>query len=216
MEQQEFDANEVIGGFPLPQIRRAVSQVGLHIFNERDDVTAVAAELGCPRHQARRVLVALEKHGFVVSTTTPERWEKTTKDYRLAWEWRPPRKFTPIIDRGSEPRCGQGFESIPCGIVRTLGDEETVLEEAALDVVIHRQYDGDRMIELSVMQPDDLEDLSGSAFEAIVTYITPRDAKRLMKTLQDAIFAAELELEGRNVKRTEDAKVNKARESRAR
>ena len=83
----EFNAYEVIAGFPLLAIRRAISWVG--VMDDRDDIKTVAESLGCPYPQAERVLEALERRGFVSRTKVPRQWENTEFARQLR-HWQPP------------------------------------------------------------------------------------------------------------------------------
>ena len=187
------------------------------IMDDRNDIDTVAGALGCPPQQALRVLEELERRGLVTTTNRRNQWDKTREGNRLAFYCHPPRRFTPVIDRPSEAGIyGVVFTHVPCSIWHSTDDEEVVLEEAEIDVALHVDYEGDRLIEINVNQPDEYQgDRSGSAETAMSLYITAADAKRLAAGLQEAIAKAEAETARRQAKRSRNAKRAEAKMLRA-
>ena len=192
MAEQDFDANELIAGFPLLRIKRALSSFVL--IRPRDDVKVLAQTLRCPPRQALRVLDELERRGLVTKMTKPKRWEPTPKGNQLAYHWHPPRRFLPAIERDPESSMpNQGLESVPCSILRFTPDEEDVFEEALAEVGVNADYEGERLVEITVMQPDDYDDHCAGLCDMIF-YLAPADATRFAAGLQTAIEKAEAEV----------------------
>lgn len=195
MEKSEFDSAQVIGGFPILDIKRALTYVGLR--EDRDDVASVASSLRCPHSQAERVLAALERRGMVARTGKTNQWQTTDLGKRLAWHWQPPRKLQPAI--ALEPESdgiNEVFDGVPCSILRN-EDDEDMFEEAELEVGVFVEYASPRLVEISVMVPNDYENRDGGGTIDSSVYVSVDDAKRFARALQTAIDRAEKEIEGR-------------------
>jgi len=193
MEPHEFDPGEVIAGFPLVGIKRALTWVG--VMEDRDDIKNVAKALGCPLGQAERVLEALERRGFVTKAPKKRQWETTPLGNRLHFEWKPPRRIQPAIEREDEGDANNEiFESVPCLILRPASDEGAALEECDIEVGLFVEYETDRVIEISVTQPDDYDHRDHSSTIESSVYLGVSDAKRFAAALQTAIGRAEAEL----------------------
>jgi hypothetical protein len=193
MEKTEFDANEVIAGFPLASIKRALAWVG--VMEDRDDIKNVAKALRCPPGQAERVLEALERRGLVSKTARKRQWETTALGHRLKYYWQTPRKIEPAIEREAERGAiNQVFDSVPCSILRTSSDEGAAFEEADLQVGVFVEYETDRLIEISLSQPDDYDHRDESGKIESTVHVGLDEAKRLATALQKSIEHAEREL----------------------
>lgn len=191
MPETEFDANEVVAGFPLLSIRHALQWVGL--MDDRDDIKSVAESLKCPNSQAERVLETLEERGFVTKTAKKRQWAQTPLGWRLSRTWQPPRRLHPVIERDDQGNAtNQGFDTIPCFILRTEGDDD-VFEEADLDVGVWTEFESDKLIEINLTQPDDYDHRDSSQIERSV-YISVSDAKQFAKSLLEAIEYADKEI----------------------
>lgn len=193
MAAGEIDPNERIGGFALPKVQRALGLVGL--LDDRDDIKTVADTLQCPRGQAHGVLEALERKGFVKPTAKKNQWEKTREGTIFAWQWKAPRQLTPAIEREHPTGQGnQGFESVCCSIWRSDPDDTVMFEEGVADATCWVDYEGDRLVELSVTQPSDPESpFEGGTIECSI-YLSPAEARKLISGMQEAIAAAEKEI----------------------
>lgn len=78
-----------------------------------------------------RVLEELERRGLVTKTKRRNQRDTTPEGHKLAWDWHPPSKFTPAIERAEERGIhNEGFAEIPCSIWRFTADEEEMFEEA--------------------------------------------------------------------------------------
>jgi hypothetical protein len=193
MGKSEFDPAEMIGGFSLVAIKRVLGHVGL--LDDRDDIENVASSLGCPRSQAERVLAALERRGMVTKTAKSNQWDSTDLGRRLAWHWKAPPKLEPVIALEPESDAiNEMFESVPCSILRYVNDEDA-FEEADLQVGVFVEYASPRVIEISVLIPDDYDcrDDGGGTYDSSV-YVSVEDAKRFAAALQTAIERAETEI----------------------
>jgi hypothetical protein len=195
MPAKEFDATEVVAGFPLPSIRHALQWVG--VMDDRDDIKTVAEALKCPNSQAERVLENLEERGFVAKGTRKRQWEQTPLGWRLSHEWQPPRRIHPVIvrdddDDDDDDVINRGFDTVPCFILRSNGDDDT-FEEADLDVGVWVQYESDKVVELNISQPYDYEHRNSSRIEWSV-YLGVADAKQFAKALLEAIEHGEKEI----------------------
>jgi hypothetical protein len=173
-KESEFDANERVAGFPLAGIQRALGWVG--IMDDRDDIKCVAEALHCPPSQAARVLDELEKRGFVTRAGMKNQWKHTEKGWRLAHAWQSSRRLIPAIE---SPSTGTNLilESVPCSILRTTEDNADVFEEARVSVGVHVEYEGERLIEIAVEQPNDYDEPDGGALIDRTLYVTAGDAK---------------------------------------
>lgn len=231
VEKTEFDASEVIAGFPLTSIKRAIAWVG--IMDDRDDIKNVADALGCQRPQAERVLEALERRGLVTKSAKKHQWDTTQLGWQLRFQWQPPRQIEPVIDREEETDAiNEGFGTVPCSILRSKPDDDLSFEEADLDVSVFIEYESPRVIEISICQPDyyDRREDSSSTIETSV-YIGVEEAKRFAEALTSAITRAEAEMVRRasvkpkrrkpppaakseSTKRPDDAKAQRAAEVR--
>lgn len=190
---EEFNANELIAGFPLPSIQRAMVHIG--IMDDRDDVKTVAGTLKCPENQAVRVLEELERRGLVTKTKKRKQWDKTEHGHRLAYYWQAPRKLVPAIERGDASEVtNMGFESVPCSIHRATPDEEVALEEAMLDVGTFKEYDNERLVEINVLQPNDYAEPDSGGHIELSVYLSVEHARQFMRGLEQAIAEAEREL----------------------
>jgi DNA-binding IclR family transcriptional regulator len=110
MSETEFNANEVVAGFPLLSIRHALQWVG--VMPDRDDIKTVAEALKCSASQAERILETLEERGFVTKAPKKRQWDQTAEGYQLSRKWQPPRRLHPVIDRDDENNAtNTGFES---------------------------------------------------------------------------------------------------------
>ncbi len=193
MEQKEFDAGEVIAGFPLASIKRALTWVG--VMEDRDDIKNVASALRCPPGQAERVLDALERRGLVSKAARKRQWETTPLGHRLKYYWQPPRKLEPAIEREAERGASnQVFETVPCSILRTSSDEGAAFEEADIEIGVFVEYETERLIEISLSQPDEYDHRDGSSTIERSAYVGVAEAKKLATALQKSIEHAEREL----------------------
>lgn len=208
MEQPEFDASEVIAGFPLASIKRALTWVGL--MDDRDDIKNVADALHCPSGQAERVLEALERRGLVTKAAHKRQWETTDLGKRLNYHWHPPRRIEPVIEReAGRGATNEVFETVPCSILRTSSDNGAAFEEADLDVGVFVEYESDRVIEISVSQPDDYDHRGESSVIESSVYIGVDEAKRFATALQKSIERAERELTRRKTAKPRRAGATK-------
>lgn len=191
MSEPEFDANEVVAGFPLLSIRHALQWVGM--MDDRDDIKSVADALKCPPSQAERVLESLEERGFVTKAAKKRQWDQTPLGWQLSRRWQPPRRLHPVIERDDQGNAtNRGFDTIPCFILRSQGEDD-VFEEADLDVGVWTEFENDKLVEFTLSQPDDYDHRDSSQIDRSV-YISVSDAKQLAKSLQEAIEHAEKEL----------------------
>jgi hypothetical protein len=195
VEKPEFNAYEVIAGFPLLAIRRAISWVG--VMDDRDDIKTVADSLGCPYPQAERVLETLERRGFVSRTKAARQWENTQLGHELH-RWQPPRRTQPVSERDEdlgEDVCNQVFDEVPCAIFRMgAADSGDTFEEADLEVGVFIEYESPRVIEISISQPDDYDHREESARIESTVHFGVDEAKRFAVALQQAIERAEAEI----------------------
>jgi hypothetical protein len=193
VEKSDFDASEIIAGFPLPSIKRAIAWVG--IMDDRDDIKNVADALGCQRPQAERVLEALERRGLVVKSAKKRQWDTTALGWQLRFQWQPPRRIEPVIDRDEETDAiNEGFGTVPCSILRSKADDDVAFEEADLDVGVFIEYESPRVIEISISQPDYYDYREESSTIETSVYIGVEEAKRFAEALQSAIARAEAEM----------------------
>lgn len=194
----EFDANERIAGFSLVRIKSALTHLGIR--SDRDDARSIADVLECGRPQATVVLEELERRGLVARKG--KGWEKTPLGYGLANEWHPPRTVTPAVKRKPEPDVdGEIFETTRCAIERSADEGET-FEEAELDVGMSVHYEGERLVWIEVLRPDEYQGESAdSAVGEISVYLTPTEAKAFAKGLQKAIVRAEAEVTQRKTEK---------------
>lgn len=210
MSETEFNANEVVAGFPLLSIRHALQWVG--VMPDRDDIKTVAEALKCPASQAERILETLEERGFVTKAPKKRQWDQTAQGYRLSRGWQPPRRLHPVIERDDENNAtNYGFETVQCFVLRTKEDDD-VFEEADLDVGVFTEYESDKLVEINLSQPDDYERRNGAQIERSV-YLSVSDAKQFAKGLQEAIEYAEKELTRRATRKPRPKK--RPREERA-
>jgi hypothetical protein len=94
-------------------------------------------------------------------------------------------------DRGD---LNEGFANVPCAIWRSDDDGGEMFEEAELNVSINSDYEGDRLVEISVLQPDDYQGESGgSSTEAIAVYLSAGNARAFANGLLKAVERAEAE-----------------------
>jgi hypothetical protein len=190
---QEFNAAEVIAGFPLLSIRRALLHVGM--MPDRDDIKLVAESLGCRPNQAESVLQAMERRGLVTKAQKKRQWEVTDLGRDLRWHWKPPRRMQPVIDRDDDSDAvNEGFEIVWCSLLRTQRDDSAMFEEAQFEVGVFVEYDTDRVVELSVVQPDDYDHPDSSSTIETSVYLSVTDAKKFAQGLQTAIEHAEAEI----------------------
>ena len=201
----DFDPNQVIAGFPLVKIRGALSLLGL--MDDRDDVAEVAKSLLCHAPQAIRVLEELERQGFVARTAKARQWQKTERGRELAYHWHPPRKMDPVIERETERGVyTEVFDSVPCSILRSVSEGD-MFEEADLQVGTSVEYESERLIEISISQPDDYDNRESSSLVDRSVYIGITDAKKFADALQKSTAKAERELVRRAAKKkAKDAK----------
>ena len=203
--EEQFDATEMIAGFPLPSIQRALAYVGM--LDSRDDIKNVSDGLRCPAHQALRVLEELERRGFVTKLKKAKHWDLTQRGRALAYYWKPPRKLHPAIEReDTDIACIESFGSTPCFILRGTPDNEDVFEDAFLDVGVNVQYENERLIEINVVLPHDYEEPESNAAIESTVYIGIAEAKVILAGLQTAITRAEKELARRAAKNERNEK----------
>jgi hypothetical protein len=157
---------------------------------------------------AVRVLEELERRGLVTRTAKRKQWKTTEQGHRLAFYWHPPRRFTPIIERQSRGReINEGFAEVPCGIRRASSDEGEMFEEAELNVGVFVDYEGERLVEIAVLQPDEYQgDSAGSGLEDLAVYLSPEDAKKFAEGLQKAVERAEAEVARRRAQKARKKK----------
>jgi len=200
-----------LAGFSMVSIKRALLQVG--IMDDRNDIQSVARTLECPRGQATRVLEELERSGLVTKTSKKKQWETTPKGHKLAFYWHPPRKFTPAIDRESDRGdINEGFAAVPCGIWRSSDDQEEMFEEAELNVSANSDYEGERLDEISVLQPDEYQgENAGSSTEALAVYLSPGDAREFANGVLKAVERAEAEVARRRAQKARKGKRAEAK-----
>jgi len=75
-----------------------------------------------------------------------------------------------------------------------------VFEEAELSVMVHAEYDTDRLIEIDIMQPDDYRgESAGSSLCDRCVYVSAKDARVSVAGLEKAIAKAEAEEKRRAV-----------------
>lgn len=170
-------------------IKRAL----LMIVVERDAVRAVAKTLKCSTGQAERVLEELEHRGLVEKAAKGKRRETTQKGHQLAYEWHPPRRFTPAIECEPEPDLTNEItESVPCSVWRFTPDQEVAFEEAEVEVGVHLEYETDRLIEINLAQNDEYQgEESGTGTVALSLYVSPAEARRFAVGLHKAIEKAD-------------------------
>jgi hypothetical protein len=210
MEKEEFTASEVVAGFPLVSIKRALSHVGL--MDDRDDIKIVAEALRCPRGQAEGVLDTLERRGFVTKAGKKNKWDMTPLGNRLRFHWKPPRRIEPVIERDEDSAAiNEGFESVWCSILRADSNDSITFEEGQFEVGVFVDYESDRVIELSVVQPDFYDDPESSSTIETSVYLDVAEAKKLAHGLQAAIERAEAEIARRAA-----AKPRKQRKAKGR
>jgi hypothetical protein len=154
-KEQDFDANERIAGFSLLSIRDAIQLVGLTV--DHDDVRHVSTVLKCGRDQALHVLERLEQRGLL-EKKGKNRWKMTPIGHKLAFDWHPPRTLRPAIRHAKEPivvltHCADA----PCSIWRCSPDGDAMFEDAELNVGLNPEYEGERLIEVEVMQLDEYQ-----------------------------------------------------------
>lgn len=214
MEEKDFDANERIAGFSLLSIKQAIQLVGL--MEDRDDVKHVSTVLKCGRDQARRILERLEERGLVEKTPKRNRWKTTALGHKLAFDWHPPRTFRPAIRYGTEAFVvSEHFAAAPCSIWRYSSDQEAMFEEAELNVAMNPEYDGERLIEVEVMQLDEYQGERGGGGEsALAVHISAEDARNVAAGLLKAAEHAERELERRAKKESRRGKRKASRDLR--
>lgn len=200
MDQKDFDANERIAGFSL-LVKRAIQFLGMK--QEQSDAKHVSTVLGCGLEQARQVLERLEQRGLIERTAGRNRWRTTPLGNKLAYSWHPPRTFRPAIRHGTEAFVvSEHCADAPCWIWRSSSDEEVMFEEAELHVAMNPEYEGERLIEVEVVQLDEYQGESGGGGEsALAVHVSPSDARALAAGLMKAADHAERELEQRAKKR---------------
>jgi predicted transcriptional regulator len=207
MEEKDFDANERIAGFSLLSVKKAIQLLAMS--EDGDDVKHVSTALKCGRDQAQRVLEKLEERGLVEKTSKRSRWKTTALGVKLAFHWHPPRTFRPAIRYGNEAFVvSEHFASTECSIWRCSPDEEAMFEEAELHVAMNPEYEGERLIEVEVVQPDEYQgEIGGGGESALALHISPTAARTMATGLLNAAERAEHEVERR-------AKVTARREKR--
>lgn len=188
MADVDLDATRMIGGFPLPEIKRALCLVGIN--EDRNDLTHAASRLKCGTKQARRVLDDLVDQGFVSKARKRNQWDLTDTGRDLVYRWQPPRRFVPAIDRDGPTR-NEMTESVPCLILRSTDANNDVFEEALVEVGISDDFETDAVIEFSVHQPDMYNDSDGSGVVAMIACVSIADAKKYAQGLERAIAKAE-------------------------
>lgn len=197
--EEQFDATEIIAGFPLPSIQRALANVCM--LESKDSVQNVAEGLRCPSRQAARVLEELERRGFVVKSNKRAHWDLTQRGKALAFYWKPPGRLHPAIEReDADIACMESFGSATCFVLRPTSDNEDVFEEAMLDVGVNLQYENERVIEVNLMLPHNYDEPEGGATIESSFYINIAEAKAVVSGLQDAVSRAEKELARRAAK----------------
>jgi hypothetical protein len=201
MEQKDFDANERIAGFSLLSVKRAIQFLGMN--EDQSDAKHVSTVLGCGLAQARQVLERLEQRGLIEKTSKRNRWKTTPLGNELSFSWQPPRTFRPAIRHGTEAFVvSEHCADVPCWIWRCSPDEEAMFEEAELHVAMNPEYEGERLIEVEVVQPDEYQGESGGGGEsALAVHVSPGDARALAAGLLKAAERAEHELVQRAKKR---------------
>jgi DNA-binding MarR family transcriptional regulator len=188
-----IDPTERIAGFPLVDIKRAISFVG---FDESNDVGQVADSLKVSLGQALKVVDELERRGYVNKLEKPGKLEKTPKGVELAYRWSPPPTYTPIVWREHEEGvCNEVFGDARCSLLRHV-DKTDVFEEARLEAGAFVDHEGDRLVEISVSIPETDVDNTSSHMELSV-YVSPDEARQFMKLLRQSIAAAEREIQRR-------------------
>jgi len=196
-DQEEFDANERIAGFSLLAIRDAIRFVG--ITDDRDDVKHVSTALKCGRYQAQHVLERLDQRGLVEKAARKGRWKTTALGHKLAFEWHPPRTLRPAIRHAKESivvltHCGDA----PCSIWRSSPDGDAMFEEAELHLALNPEYEGERLVEVEVIQLDDYQgERSGGGESALAVHVSAEGARSLAAGLLKAAELAERETERR-------------------
>jgi hypothetical protein len=200
MDEKDFDADERIAGFSLLSIRDAIQLVGL--MEDQDDVKHVSAVLKCGRNQARGVLEKVEQLGLVERASKRNRWKVTALGHKLAFYWHPPRACRPAIRYGNEAIVVlEHCASAPCSIWRHSSDQEAMFEEAELNVALNPEYEGERLIEVEVMQLDEYQGERGGGGEsALAVHISAEDARNLAAGLLKAAEHAEREVARRTKK----------------
>jgi hypothetical protein len=187
----ELDAATRIAGFPLKEIKRALSLAGLM---NRNDVAEVARKLECPVRQALHVVDELEKQGFLIKLEKPGRVSLTEKGRQLVHLWSPPRRYTPIIERESEEGvCNEVFDDASCGLWHD-EDDTIMTEEAKIEAGIFVEQEGERLIEVSVVVPDDQDHPDEITNIETTIFMSIAEATRLSNVLQTSIEAAKAEL----------------------
>lgn len=190
--EANFDANHRIAGFSLTSIKRAILHVGL--MDDRDDIDTVAQYLNCGRRQAERVLEELEREQLVTRTSNPRQWKTTERGHALGFYWQPPRRFQPVIERESRGGLNEMFGEAPCLILRSAAEQEDLFEEAFIEAGVFVEYEGDHLVEVSLIQPNDYEEPAGGARIDTSIYLTPAAAKTLAESLRKSIEGAEREV----------------------
>ena len=188
----EFDANEPIAGFPLVSIQKALVWVG--VMDDRDDIKSVGEALGCGPRQAAGVLDDLERRGLVAKGKKRNQWAKTEKGHRLAFQWEPPRRYRPVIERDDKGNPGnEQLEGVPCLLFESRDDAE-IFEEARLNVLFFPDYEGSHLVEVSVFEPADYEQPESDGTYTTSVYLTPADARVIATGILRAADKAEAEV----------------------
>ena len=190
----ELDASDRIAGFGLGSVKAALKRVA---FSGDHVLTSVGEALGCGPVQATRVLDELGRRGFVKKGERPGQWVNTEKGHRLAYYWAPPRRFRPAIERDdADSPMNQGLEDVPCLLLRGTDDDEDHFEEARIEAGFLTEYDGDHLVEVNIVQPEDYDAPSGGIIE-LSAYISPSRARALAVGLLKAADLADAEISRR-------------------
>jgi len=190
---EDIDPNAMIAGFPPLSIKHALWDLVLH--DGSDGTAKFAAALGCGLNQATDVLETLEKGGFIARIGKRKKWDLAPRGHHMVFYWKPPRRFTPAIEREEEPDvCGEIIESVPCSILRSGSDQSVVFEEAILDVGVSVDYEFERVIMVDLLQPDDYDSPDGSSRIEATIHLSIGAARKLREGLLLAIAHGQEEL----------------------
>lgn len=86
------------------------------------------------------------------------------------------------------------IDDVPCAILRGGSDDNHTFEDADLGVGAFIEYESPRVIEITILQPDDYDHRDEAAIIERSLYIGVDEAKRFGVALQEAIEKAEAEI----------------------
>jgi hypothetical protein len=154
-KEEEFDGNERVLGFSLVGIKRAPRLGRHHGRPRRREERLASAQVsrapGHPRAGGTRAPWPCDEGGEA----------SAVEDDAAGASPRVLLAASASVQSGIEratSRCGEGLQSVRCGIRRGTEDGADMFEEAEIDPTLSVQYEGGRLVEVNVTQPHDYDE----------------------------------------------------------